>query len=88
MADLRESGAIEQDADVIGILYRAEAQDSEDDIIPVSLLIAKQRNGPTGNVEFLFKRSLTRFLPVSKVAQADVPKTNDLSYYDNQPPDR
>jgi replicative DNA helicase len=90
MADLRESGAIEQDADVIGILYRAEAQDSEDDIIPVSLLIAKQRNGPTGNVEFLFKRSLTRFLPVSKVAQADVPPTkqDDLSYYDNQPPDR
>src|SRR5258707_14707973 len=57
LSDLRESGSIEQDADVVGLLYKPSSDDedsaqsaSEDDAVPVNLLIAKQRNGPTGDV--------------------------------------
>ena len=57
LSDLRESGAIEQDADVVGLLYKPNAGDDEDgaqaeeaDGLPVNLLIAKQRNGPTGDI--------------------------------------
>src|SRR5437660_8835670 len=84
MADLRESGAIEQDADLVGLLYKADPQDptkrkdSEDDavdtdVVPVNLLIAKQRNGPTGDVHLVFQRSLTRFESAAKVSDADMP---------------
>jgi replicative DNA helicase len=73
LADLRESGAIEQDADLAGLLYKADPEDrkkaakEEDDdamareVIPVNLLIAKQRNGPTGDVYLTFLKSITRF---------------------------
>src|SRR5438477_3593938 len=54
MSDLRESGAIEQDADLIGLLYKPNSDDDENataveeaqEALPVNLLIAKQRNGP------------------------------------------
>ena len=55
LSDLRESGAIEQDADLVGSAVQAEpaktkraARPEEQDAVPVNLLIAKQRNGPTG----------------------------------------
>ena len=53
LSDLRESGAIEQDADVVCLLYKPsrddeEAAGEESEAMPVNLLIAKQRNGPTG----------------------------------------
>lgn len=64
MSDLRECGAIEQDADIIGMLYRPEENpDPSAMIIPVSLCINKQRNGPTGEVEFTFFKEFTRFEP-------------------------
>jgi replicative DNA helicase len=58
LSDLRESGAIEQDADLVGLLYRPTRVATtrktrlvhEADALPISLLIAKQRNGPTGEV--------------------------------------
>jgi len=75
LADLRESGAIEQDADLVGILYKVDPDDpsrrkddvtDEDtgtipEVLPINLLIAKQRNGPTGDVPLTFLRSITRF---------------------------
>ena len=69
LSDLRESGAIEQDADLVGLLYRdvknkeadEEAAELEQDAIPVKLFIAKQRNGPTGDVDLTFLKSYTRF---------------------------
>lgn len=70
LADLRESGGIEQDADLVGFLYKVEPDnDQEQDAIPVNLLIAKQRNGPTGDVELIFRRSMTRFESCAKVSE-------------------
>ena len=71
MSDLRESGAIEQDADVVMLLHRegyykkagdeaaGDAGDADDNL--AELIIAKQRNGPTGDIRLHFNRSFTRF---------------------------
>ena len=77
MADLRESGAIEQDSDVIGLLYRpvGEAEDEQSqDAVPVNLYIAKQRNGPTGEIAFTFLKCFTRFESAAKISSEDVPQ--------------
>ncbi|MCF6157801.1 MAG: replicative DNA helicase [wastewater metagenome] len=60
MSDLRESGSIEQDADVIILLHRDNYYDSEKDNI-AELIIAKQRNGPTGAVKLVFRSNIMRF---------------------------
>jgi len=79
LSDLRESGAIEQDADVVGLLYKPSSDDdesggaSEQDAVPVNLLLAKQRNGPTGDVCLTFLKSYTRFESAAKVSGEDVP---------------
>jgi len=64
LSDLRESGAIEQDADLVIFLYRekdrpAEEQDLDGEVINVKL--AKHRNGPTGDIQLWFKKKQTRF---------------------------
>ncbi|MDA8174318.1 MAG: replicative DNA helicase [Nitrospiraceae bacterium] len=64
MSDLRESGAIEQDADVIMFLYRDKEKNQEDErgaSAVVNLDIAKQRNGPTGSLKLTFLAKYTRF---------------------------
>ena len=79
LSDLRESGSIEQDADLVGLLYKPDAGDDEDgspaesDGVPVNFLIAKQRNGPTGDVNLTFLKPYTRFESAAKFSDADVP---------------
>ncbi|MBI4084817.1 MAG: replicative DNA helicase [Candidatus Levybacteria bacterium] len=65
LADLRESGAIEQDADVVMFLYRPD-NDVSGTLIPTNLLIAKHRNGRTGEIPLLFRGDRIRFLNVEK----------------------
>jgi replicative DNA helicase len=65
LSDLRESGAIEQDADLVMFLWRdkersAEDQDAEGEVI--NLKLAKHRNGPTGEIQLWFKKAQTRFV--------------------------
>jgi replicative DNA helicase len=79
LSDLRESGAIEQDADVVCLLYKPSREEEEggageeQDALPVNLLIAKQRNGPTGDIHLTFLKSYTRFESAAKFSDDDVP---------------
>jgi replicative DNA helicase len=62
LSDLRESGSIEQDADVVAFIFREEMYNpTEDNAGRAELIVAKQRNGPTGTVELTFIKACTRF---------------------------
>lgn len=66
LSDLRESGSIEQDADIVGLLVRGEVYEEDDEIREeksgeAELIIAKQRNGPVGSIDLTFLKEYTRF---------------------------
>jgi replicative DNA helicase len=64
LSDLRETGEIEQTADLIMFIHREEGYAEEKkEVCPIQLVIAKQRNGPTGNVNLVFRRDISKFLP-------------------------
>jgi len=70
LSDLRESGAIEQDADVVMFLYRDEYYNPETDKKNIGeVIIAKQRNGPTGTVELTWLGKYTKFVDTAKDTQ-------------------
>lgn len=65
LSDLRESGAIEQDADVVMLLYREDYYDEDDNPNVAKLILAKHRNGPTGIMELFFHKQCTTFRDLS-----------------------
>ena len=74
MSDLRESGSIEQDADVVMLLHREDyyhqGEEGYQTNNTAELIIAKQRNGPTGTVRLRFQEKYTRFANASVEQEA------------------
>ena len=74
MSDLRESGSIEQDADIVGFLYRDDYYDSESEQQNIEIIISKQRNGPTGTVELAFVKEYNKFVDLDfRYSDQEVP---------------
>ena len=78
LADLRESGSLEQDADIVGLLVRPEvyeddAENREKLKGQAQLVIAKQRSGPTGTINLSFLNEFTRFEDAARVSDEDIP---------------
>ena len=72
MSDLRESGSIEQDADIIAMLYRDDYYNEFSETPGVtSILIRKNRNGPTGVVDLKFEKSQQKFYEIEKSVTAE-----------------
>jgi replicative DNA helicase len=69
MADLRESGAIEQDADLVLLLHRPDYYDPNDQPGIAELIVAKNRNGATGTVKFSFLKNIMRFENLANVLE-------------------
>ncbi|WP_116190789.1 replicative DNA helicase [Paenibacillus taihuensis] len=70
MSDLRESGSIEQDADIVAFLYRDDYYDKESEKKNIiEIIIAKQRNGPVGTVELAFLKSFNKFVGLDRTHQ-------------------
>jgi replicative DNA helicase len=69
LSDLRESGSIEQDSDVVIFLYRPEYYKADDKPGIAEVIVAKHRNGPTGHIELIFRRDHTRFYNPTKRAE-------------------
>lgn len=76
MSDLRESGSIEQDADIVGFLYRDDYYDAESEKQNIiEIIISKQRNGPVGNVELAFVKEYNKFVDLDhRYSESDVPR--------------
>ena len=69
LSDLRESGAIEQDADIVAALHAPEVEVPQtDDSIPtpIQLILLKHRNGPLATIDMLFKKKTSTFLSLKK----------------------
>lgn len=74
LSDLRESGSLEADSDLVGLLYKPKREDEdkpEEDAVPTTLIIAKQRSGPCADVALTFIKSLTRFESAAKISGDD-----------------
>jgi replicative DNA helicase len=67
LTDLRDSGAIEQDSDIVLFLHTRPGQDEHADKIAVDLMIAKQRNGPTGTIALTYVKPITKFFETNLV---------------------
>ena len=75
LSDLRESGELEQTADLVMFIHREEGySEVKTDVSPCKLCIVKQRNGPTGELNLVFKRDISKFIQgTSEVAPMEAP---------------
>jgi len=71
LSDLRESGSIEQDSDLVMFVYREILYKEDAEPNKAELIIAKQRNGPTGSVKLTFLRESTKFVPYSPTFEGE-----------------
>ena len=85
LSHLRESGAIEQDADLVLMLSRPAAHDTDGVPGLINLNVAKQRNGPTGNADLIFDKNIQRFknLVDGHFSESDVPPE---AHHEGPPP--
>lgn len=75
MSDLRESGSIEQDADIVAFLYRDDYYDKESEKKNIiEIIIAKQRNGPVGTIELVFLKQFNKFVNYDRIHSDPGPK--------------
>ena len=74
LSDLRESGSIEQDADIVGALHAPNVEVPADDNLPVpiQLIILKHRNGPIATIDMLFKKKTSTFLSIKREGGSSV----------------
>lgn len=68
LSDLRESGSIEQDADIVAALHAPDVEVPVGDEVPnpIQLIILKHRNGPTKTIDLLFKKKTSTFLSIKR----------------------
>ena len=78
LSDLRESGSLEQDADTVVFIFREDYYDQENPEVAglAELIVAKQRNGPTGTIKVRFTKASTRFDNLAEDSYDDLPEAN------------
>ena len=78
LSDLRDSGSIEQDADVVMFIHRDDKNNADSDRPNIAeILVEKHRNGPTGSVELYFDAKRTSFLSLETRRDSDTARTDD-----------
>src|SRR5699024_7226454 len=76
MSDLRGSGSIEQDADIVGFLYRDDYYDNESEQQNIEIILDKQRSGLTGTIELAFVKEFNKFVDLYfRYDETEVPPT-------------
>ncbi|MEI7667975.1 MAG: DnaB-like helicase C-terminal domain-containing protein, partial [Erysipelotrichaceae bacterium] len=74
LSDLRESGSLEQDADIVLFLYRdSKKEEEEKETVTTEVIIAKHRNGPTGSIKLAFEKKINAFYNIAEgdISQGD-----------------
>lgn len=88
LSDLRESGSLEQDADVVMLLFRRDYYDKYDKPGMAEVIVAKNRHGPVGDVQLAFRKEIGQFANYSPLhGQADVAKSNKEAFSAFSPED-
>lgn len=85
ISDLRESGSLEQDADIVFLIHRPEAMDENESPGQAELLIAKHRGGPTGKIELMPLLAYSKFVEQAKYVGEAPPLEEDFVSYQDEP---
>jgi replicative DNA helicase len=71
LSDLRESGSLEQDADIVMFIHKKDEPDDAKQLELIELIVAKHRNGPTRDIQMVFKKDLAQFYSVKPKPKPD-----------------